>query len=641
MFVCRFFALCLDLGKCLIYKAYIVIFFAMDDMVKAAEETTESPISMQPSSLGQDRFKVVKLKMRNGERYDFRDLTANNPIVRKAFEKCESFQDKLRCIRRFGSMCTFVSDFASIRHASDSARENITASLCKTLKISNATPARIDRLISVDVPIESAEPGVLPQGVEVLLCASALRPFRDACLRDLKEFFDQTMNQGLTLPWLVVDRGITMRMNKKDCSCGPRFLYRTKGMQKSVVDYLMEAGYKALSSMVVACIDEMCKHNTELTPAGVLEGNSIVFIHYEPHVGIASHVDNVTYTEGGPIYAFGLGPPTSYFDLIPAVVDGTPVRLEVHELDAVCLSGESRFQWTHAIPYGCNYEKYTILFRTNTLEKRWAYDPFLQIHLPSTTGTQMAGTMTLRDDKFKPKAGYVTLSKADRIRVEFNDFWRMRQSKPTLALLCSDEETRHITRPFDSLHLCNAVRDIVASWPCKPHFIDAFACVGSDSMVMSSYSSEHLFSDILCIQTANAEEGRFRRLQHNTGLISCNVPILTFCMDVSQFLKTYSRVFGTTACVLYMDPPWDENIPKYINEKVIGPWKQHGWPTPGLVCLKTPEIIKNMAEFLSKQLGGVGKGKYKCAGHQHPRSRFYFSLYVFHKQVGDEAKLQK
>ena len=59
--------------------------------------------------------------------------------------------------------------------------------------------------------------------------------------------------------------------------------------------------------------------------------------------------------------------------------------------------------------------------------------------------THMARTVTLRDEKFKPKAGYVTLSKADWILVEFNDFWRMRQSSPTLALLCSDEETRNIT----------------------------------------------------------------------------------------------------------------------------------------------------------------------------------------------------
>jgi hypothetical protein len=364
----------------------------------------------------------------------------------------------------------------------------------------------------------------------------------------------------------------------------------------------------------------------------VLESNNIVLIHYKPYVGIASHVDNVTYTKGGPIYAVGLGPETSYFDLIPAVVDGIPVRVEVPELNAVCLSGESRFQWTHAIPYGCNYEKFTILFRTDTLERRWTYDPFLKVHMPSTTGELME-SVTLRDEKFKPANNYGATAKLDKVRSRFNEFWRKREKNSALSLLCSDEETRHITQPLDSLLLCDAVRDIVAMWPCKPHFVDAFACVGSDAMIMSSYASEHLFTDILCVQTTNAEEGRFKRLQHNVGTISCKVPILTFPMDVSHFLKTFSHVFGSSACVLYMDPPWDENIPKYVNEKVIGPWRQHGWLSPGLVCLKTPKIIESMPKLLSKQFGEGGE--YRCVGHRHPRSKFYFSFYVLQKKVGE------
>jgi hypothetical protein len=95
-----------------------------------------------------------------------------------------------------------------------------------------------------------------------------------------------------------------------------------------LVEHLERLGYSSLSGMIRAYANLIAQEHG-ITAELIFDSNKIVLIYYDKYVGIPSHIDNITYTTGGPIYAAGIGPASSLFDMIPATVDGIPVRLEV------------------------------------------------------------------------------------------------------------------------------------------------------------------------------------------------------------------------------------------------------------------------------------------------------------------------
>ena len=585
--------------------------------------------------------------------YDYREMCAKYPEVNKEYEKCDSLQARLRCIRRFSSICTFVKEF--VHNPPTNPPINIAASLWRTMTIGYATGRKrkglkIDtkedlvRLMKqstcegVLIPPEKAK---LPAGLDVFAWdRQETRRWRDGCVADMTDIFHKTMDQGIEMSPLVVDRGSATKCNvwgalaPRLMECGPKFLYRERVAEGSLVEHLERLGYRSLAGMIRAYADLIAQEHG-ITAKWIFDSNNIVLIHYDQHVGIPSHIDNITYTTGGPIYAAGIGPMSSLFDMIPATVDGTPVRLEVSELSAIRLDGEARFQWSHSIPYGFEGIKFTILFRLDLLPNtRGKLDPFLQVYLPSNEEgavdhelvSQMSKQSAAVTQHYGIKNKHTT--KAAAVKARFVNFWRSFLEDSTLDLMCSDEESRHITNPKDAQQMCEAMVSILHSWPRRLHFIDCFACVGSDALIAAEFLGSALLVDVLCVQPTNAEPGRLTRLQHNTTCaMETAVPIITFPMDIERFLNVFSATFNRGDTILYMDPPWDSgDIAAFIDTNVLRPWRDNGWKRPALVCLKIPNVLHNMAKLLGDRLGG----EYECTRILHPRSKYFFSFFKCH-----------
>jgi hypothetical protein len=594
---------------------------------------------------------VWKLDMKHNM-HDFREMCEKYPAVNREFEKCDSLQARLRCIRRLSSLCTFVKEFAN---APVNPPINIAASLWRTMAIGRATSNR-KRVLKLDTEDDLRRlmqqatcegklvtDAKLPPGLDVFSWDQReTRRWRDGCVEDMTDIFHKTMDLGMEMSPLVVDRGSATKCSVWGASapamveCGPKFIYRERVAEGSLVEHLERLGYYSLAGMVRAYADLIAQEHG-ITAEWIFESNNIVLIYYDRYVGIPSHIDNITYTTGGPIYAAGIGPASSLFDMIPATVDGTPVRLEVTELSAVRMAGEARFQWSHAIPFGFNGVKFTILFRLDMLpDTRMKVDPFLQAHLPNSEEGVVDETLVL--EMSKPSAGVTKhygiqtkhiepKEKAEAVKGRFLQFWRSSSKDMTMELMCSDEESRHITNPKDSQQMCEAMASILHSWPCQLHFIDAFACVGSDAMAAAAFLGSAFLVDVLCVQPNDTEPGRYGRLHHNSIAMQTAVPIITFPMDIKRFLNVYASTFGggEAGFILYMDPPWDSpDIAAFIDTNVLRPWKKEGWRRPALVCLKIPAVLNGMAKLLGDRLGG----RYECAGNLHARSKYFFSFFI-------------
>jgi len=641
--------------------------------------------------------------------HDFRKLCSKNPAVNREFEQCETLQDRVRCIRRLSSVCTFVKSFIeSHEMEKPSVHRNIAGSLWRTVArgratgINNRTKKGLDieklmqQAICEGSPLPPKEQTAadhhhhLPPGMNVFSWdVPETRQWRDGCLKDMTDIFHQTMELGVRMDPLVVDRGsvtkCSSRLFRKQgdlepededimVEVGPKYLYRERDAKGWLVEHLEKLGYNSLSGMIRAYANLIAQEHG-ITVEWIFDSDNIVLIYYDKYVGIPSHVDNITYTSGGPIYAAGIGPASSFFDMIPVTIDGTPVRFEVTELSAVRLQGESRFQWSHAIPFGLNGVKFTILFRLDMLANTpMKLDPFLKVHLPNSSGvvdeelvvalnkkkstekspTQHYGIVNnnKNDDVISKRsaATTTTITKAEATRARFLNFWRSKSNNMTLELMCSDEETMRITNPKDSVQMCEVMAVIITKMndddsssrhkkknKKKLHFIDAFACVGSDALTAATFlGSSGLITDVLCVQSTDDETGsslRYARLHHNAFAVKTAVPIIPFPMDIKRFLGVYASTFGEGGSILYMDPPWDSepDIVSFIDTNVLKPWRRKNglsssssWRRPTLVCVKVPSLLIGMEKLLCDRL----EGKYECAGNLHIRQKYYFSFFV-------------
>jgi hypothetical protein len=626
--------------------------------------------------------------------HDFRKICAKNPAVHREFEKCETLQDRLRCIRRLSSVCTFVKSFIDSPVMNKPSITNIAGSLWRTAVIGRATAGgnkkrgmNIEKLMQQAVceglPItttllpekeQTTAAHHLPPGLDVFAWdIPETRQWRDGCVKDMTDIFYKTMELGMKMDPLVVDRGSTTKCSNRlfldpgdsgkeeyiMVESGPKFLYREREAKGWFVEHLERLGYSSLSGMIRAYASLIAQEHG-ITAEWIFDSNNIVLIYYDKYVGIPSHIDNITYTTGGPIYAAGIGPTSSLFDMIPATVDGIPVRLEVTELSAVRMQGESRFQWSHAIPFGFDGIKFTILFRLDMLANtRMTLDPFLQVHLPSSTGVvdeALVVAMNKKKSKNKTehygilkdvrsiKEGTPPTTKAEALRARFLHFWRSTSNNMTLELLCSDEETRHITNPKDSVQMCQVVAAIIGKMNQQKrknamHFIDAFACVGSDALTAATFLGGcGIITDVLSVQSSDDEQtsGRYERLHHNVFAVRTAAPIIPFPMDIKRFLSVYAPTFGEGDSILYMDPPWDSepDIVSFIDANVLKQWQKKkkgvSWRRPTLVCVKAPSLLIGMEQLLCDRLDG----KYKCAGNLHMRQKYIFSFFViFHKET--------
>ena len=94
--------------------------------------------------------------------------------------------------------------------------------------------------------------------------------------------------------------------------------------------------------------------------------STLQFLRYDPNVGIKCHIDNLIRSDA-TVVTIGVGREVVY-DLSPILhqehkLRGVVIRATLPEGSAVVLNDDVRYHWTHAIPYGVEATKYTIIWK--------------------------------------------------------------------------------------------------------------------------------------------------------------------------------------------------------------------------------------------------------------------------------------
>jgi hypothetical protein len=220
----------------------------------------------------------------------------------------------------------------------------------------------------------------------------------------------------------------------------------------------------------------------------------------------------------------------------------------------------------------------------------------------------------------------------------YGDFVRMwsRMLGRDLIFECNEEETNYITRPNDARLMYPAILGV--SDESQSCFIDAFACVGGDTLA-AMYYFKHLHMHAVQLNTPEFE-GRFNRLTTNIRHFNRVVPGRTaggyaYGMDINSFLSTHTEILLSS--ILYLDPPWTVDssgtgispvgeISAFLNVHVWQALEKSGM-FPPLIILKLPVEAEDVQDW------GFLNRYYSFAGKVSPRGRFY--VHSFQRRRGD------
>jgi hypothetical protein len=230
--------------------------------------------------------------------------------------------------------------------------------------------------------------------------------------------------------------------------------------------------------------------------------------------------------------------------------------------------------------------------------------------------------------------------------------WAMKLGKTPFGFECSDDEASYITPAKDAIFVHSVIADSLDNQTCDV-FIDAFACVGGDTLAaMNQFKGSTIHS----IQpSSNGNETRYKSLAGNIQVFktitdSPGANVNAMDMGVKAFIGTLSR--ETQISVLYLDPPWSldsseqpetnavpngvdarDPFERYSHPVVIGhflhvnvfnPLKAKGI-FPKIVALKLPGIprfpsIEDIMDLLDA-------GRYRQYALLTPRSKY--AVYIF------------
>jgi hypothetical protein len=98
---------------------------------------------------------------------------------------------------------------------------------------------------------------------------------------------------------------------------------------------------------------------------------SLTINKYKNNNSLGFHIDNIIrYNVEGPICVISIGPENSYIDLAPSNVYKinnklVPLRIKLPQGSMYIMDGESRLDWSHAIPGDTNFTKtkFSIMFK--------------------------------------------------------------------------------------------------------------------------------------------------------------------------------------------------------------------------------------------------------------------------------------
>jgi hypothetical protein len=263
-----------------------------------------------------------------------------------------------------------------------------------------------------------------------------------------------------------------------------------------------------------------------LSEEAILEAAfEIIHYHAVPAAGLEQHVDNVTRTKGvmGPVCSINFVTDRC-MDLLPLEKGGgVPVRVFTMPGDLLILDSDARIRWSHAVPYGCSRDRYSVVIRpmvqTTRLGQRGvAASLGVPVYAPSTVLCNASGSRQERPSAFA-QYGCRTLS-------------------------YTAKDAKYITWPWDAwernAYLSAWVRqnDLQA-----PVIWDVFAGVGGDALQFLGLFPQ---AQITAVQRATEDKREDRLMQNLKD--RCTVRVC----DAAFFLLSCTRPCD----LLYLDPPW-------------------------------------------------------------------------------------
>jgi hypothetical protein len=229
---------------------------------------------------------------------------------------------------------------------------------------------------------------------------------------------------------------------------------------------------------------------------------------------------------------------------------------------------------------------------------------------------------------------YEAQRKADHIITEFIGNWSRRLRLPSsnsFEFECTTEETLYITRPDDAALIHNAIAKAMSGIRCKS-FIDAFACVGGDTLAaMNQYKDARVYA--VQRNTAN-EPGRFDRLTKNIDTFNKivkgrTVPdsVVPIGTDIRSFLSSIPA--DSSISILYLDPPWsltpnttrystDKEIETFLDQEVWLPLQENR-NYPFIIVLKLPRRLQRNESVTWPKL----QRNYREHDYIPPRRKFH------------------
>lgn len=237
----------------------------------------------------------------------------------------------------------------------------------------------------------------------------------------------------------------------------------------------------------------------------------------------------------------------------------------------------------------------------------------------------------------------------DRLVREWSIFLRLPKTR-RLKFECDDEETNYITQPRDAIPIGRSISEaiIYPATTCRV-FIDAFACVGGDTLAaMDRFDS----ADVYAIQINTGRYAqRFQRLQKNVEEFNQVVPgrfsrrAYAIGTDIRSFLKEkapsiLSNTDNENCSILYLDPPWGvdpanaaitsplDDLDRFLTINVWIPMQES---LVDVVCLPLLIVLKLPLEADDIRHWPVLRENYQIATRLCIRQKFY--VHIFKKQT--------
>ena len=195
---------------------------------------------------------------------------------------------------------------------------------------------------------------VIPDGLHVFDIPSTISvEIASDALLDIKHLFKrQIVNR---------DHGILM-LNPNSRPTNTILFYSRDGPQPSFLEVLQCLYYEAPSLaryivMYCAVFMQLLKIDE-----GQLHRAQISLVHYDSLAGLNPHIDSIHQFEDtmGPIFTIAMGNDEKMFDMLPTLIDGTPVRIYSQPNQFTVMDGMSRVGWSHGLPWGCELEQWTV-----------------------------------------------------------------------------------------------------------------------------------------------------------------------------------------------------------------------------------------------------------------------------------------